>query len=333
MTRKTAVQNRFIQGLDRMTWGLLDLRDRLVARGWWPTSSVIAGDGAGARWAIRGTRIQPLGSSGKVRAAIVGAERSLWGQFTLPALARAALPAAVSEALYSQSPLPPDHMLCAWRAEPAADGTWQVQWGLVPRAALVAVRHGLGLRDSAPAFLMHPRSGAWAVRDAAFMRQQRRQVWWDAAALFALGVAVAGAATLAGVPAALQRQGVVGAMRLLQTLDPQAAPIRQQLDELRARARTVEDIRAGHDAAVPAASVIEALSIALPDDTVLDRIDINGRDMRISGLTPNATELLSRLAAHESFADAKAPNAAVRDPASNKERFTFELRWKGAHTS
>lgn len=333
MTGKTAVQNRLAQGLDRIAWGLSDLRDRLVAHGWWPASRTVAGDGAGARWAIRGTRAYPLASNGKVRAAVIAADRCLWGQLTLPAMARGALPSAVNEALYSLSPLPPDQMLCAWRAEPAADGTWRVQWGLAPRDALGALRQSLGVGDSAPTFLLHPQSGAWAVRDAAFARQRRRQAWWDAAALLALGVAVASAAVLAGMPAALQRQGVVGAMQQLQTLDPQAAPIRQQLDALRTQARIVEDIRAGHDAAVPAASIIEALAAALPDDTVLDRIDINGRDIRIGGLTPNATDLLSRVAGHGAFADAKAPNAAVRDPGSNKERFTFELRWKGGSAS
>lgn len=331
--KKTAAQNRLAQGLDRIAWGLLDLRDHLVARGWWPACRIVAGDGAGARWVVRGTRAHSLESTGKVGAAAVAGDRCLWGQLTLPAMARGALPSAVNEALYSQSPLPPDQMLCAWRAEPAADGAWRVQWALVPRDAVVALRQTLRLGESAPTYLLHPHHGAWAVRDAAFARQRRRQAWWDAAALLALGMVVASAAALAGMPAALQRQGVVGAMQQLQTLEPQAAPIRQQLDVLRSQARIVEDIRAGHDAAVPAASIIEALAAALPDDTVLDRIDILGRDIRISGLTPNATDLLSRVAGHGAFADAKAPNAAVRDPGSNKERFTFELRWKGGGVS
>ena len=333
MTRKTAVQNRFTQGADRIAWGLLDLRDRGIAHGWWPARGTVAVDASGTRWAIRGERAAPLPGAGAARAAAVGADRCLWGQLTLPAMARRALPAAVDEALVSQSPLPPDHMLRAWRAEPTADGGWRVDWGLAPRDHLAALRQAQGLGEVAPAFLLRPDGAAWMVRDVAFSRWQRHQRWWDTAGLLAIGLVVASAAALALMPAALQRQGVVGAMQQLQTLEPQAAPIRQQLDALRAQARIVEDIRAGHDAAVPAASIIEALAATLPDDTVLDRIDINGRDIRIAGLTPNATDLLSRVAGNAVFSDAKAPNAAVRDPASNKERFTFELRWKGESAS
>ncbi|TSE28762.1 hypothetical protein Tther_01888 [Tepidimonas thermarum] len=331
MTRKTAATSRISPLIDAMIWGLGDLRDRLVAHGWWPATRTVAVDADGRHWAIRGGRASALARARTARAVVVS-QRCLWGQVTLPRMPRHAVPAAMTEALHGHSPLPLDHVLYAWRAEPAADG-WRAVWGIVPRSVVADVQRSHAIAEGAPTYLMREDGSASLVRDAAGRRWRRRQAWWDVAGLAALGAALASASLLALMPAALQRQGVVAAMQQLQTLDPQAAPIRQQLDALRTQARVVEDIRAGHDAGVPAASIIEALSAALPDDTVLDRIDINGRDIRISGLTPNATDLLSRVAGYGAFADAKAPNAAVRDPASNKERFTFELRWKGGGAS
>jgi len=333
MTRKTALQYRFTQSVDRIAWGLSDLRDRLVGRGWWPSSATVAVDVSGARWTIRGRRATARARARKVRAVAIAADQCLWGELTLPAMPRRGLQSAVAEALHSQSPLPLDRTLHAWYAQPTTDGGWRVQWGLAPRDAMEAVRQGQVVQERAPTYLLGPDATAWMVRDAAFRRWQRRQAGWDAAALGALGLAVAAAAALALMPAALQRQGVVGAMQQLQTLEPQAAPIRQQLDALRVQARVLEDVRAGHEAAVPAAAIIDALAATLPDNTVLYRLDINGRDIRLSGLAPNATDLLSRIASHAAFADAKAPSAAVRDPGSNKEHFTFELRWKGESSS
>lgn len=333
MTRQTPVQNRLTRSVDRIAWGLLDLRDRCIARGWWPARRLVAVDASGGRWAIRGTRAVTRSGSGAARAAAVQAPHCVWGQSHLPTMARRALPAAVLEVLTSHAPLPLERMVCAWHAQPTADGGWCVDWGLVPRTRLDALRQTYGLAEDAPVFLLRPDGTAWIARDAAYARWQRRQRWWDAAGILAVGLVVVSAAAVALMPAVLQRQGVVGAMQQLQTLEPQATPIRQQLDALRAQAQVVEEIRSGHASAVPAATIVDALAAALPDDTVLDRIDISGRDIRITGLTPNATDLLSRVAGNALFSDAKAPHAAVRDGATNKERFTFELRWKGQGAS
>ena len=76
------------------------------------------------------------------------------------------------------------------------------------------------------------------------------------------------------------------------------------------------------------ASLVDRLSAALPDDAWLDRIEVNGREIRITGLTGNANELLAQLGRQPGLADARATGANVRDNTLNKERFTFEMRWR-----
>jgi len=333
VTRPMAISHRIRQAADRLAWGLLDWRDRLITHGWWPARRVVAIDSQGGCWAIRGQRALPLARARTARAILLRADQCLWGRLDLPAMPRRDVPHAVQEALWSQAPLPLPQMACAWSVQPSADGGWQVPWGLAPLDTLTAVRRARQVPDRSPAYLLRADGHACMVRDEAWMRQQRLRPWWDALGLLALAVVAASTAVLALVPAALQRQGVVGAMQQLRALEPRAAPVRQQLDALRQQATLLQSLRDGHSAAVPVAAILDTLAAALPDDTVLDRVDISGRDIRITGLTPNATALLSRLAGNGALSDLRAPTAAVRDGTSNKERFTFELRWKGGNAS
>ena len=75
--------------------------------------------------------------------------------------------------------------------------------------------------------------------------------------------------------------------------------------------------------------VVEALSAQLPDDTSLDRLEISASDIRISGITGDVADLTAQLARHAEFADVRSNGASVRDTTTNKERFTFDMRWRG----
>ncbi|MBS0506420.1 MAG: PilN domain-containing protein, partial [Proteobacteria bacterium] len=77
----------------------------------------------------------------------------------------------------------------------------------------------------------------------------------------------------------------------------------------------------------PLAAVIDGLSSQLPDDASLDRIEISGSHIRISGVANNAAELITQLARLPSFIDVRANGPSVRDTSVNKERFTIDLRW------
>lgn len=112
-------------------------------------------------------------------------------------------------------------------------------------------------------------------------------------------------------------------------LEPKAAPLRQQLDELRQQSLLADELRQSIGTDLPLASVVDRLSETLPDDAWLDRIEINGSEIRIMGLTGNATELIAHLGRQPALAEARATVASVRDNTLNKERFTFEMRWRG----
>ncbi|MFN7856336.1 MAG: PilN domain-containing protein [Acidovorax sp.] len=313
--------------LDRLRWGLGELRRVLAERGFWPANSWVVMAADGQRWSVTGERLRKQAGKRKAAGVLVPESDCLWGTVELPAMPASALGGAVQEALWRVSPLPPDQILAAWRAEPAPGDGWVIQWGMCRRNASEQLLARHGLRDGAAVFL--PRQGrALAVRGQVWQSAVKRQRWMDAAAVTLLALVLIALSLPALMPLVLKRQAVVRAVQHVNVLVPQAAPLRQSMDELRRQADIAQDLRKNIALDLPLASVVDGLSAALPADTWLDRIEISGNEIRITGLTSNATDLIAHLGRQPGFADVRATAANVRDGSLNKERFAFEMRWR-----
>ena len=327
MTDKGQLQRSMHLWWDRTAWGFGDLRRLLVERGAWPAPRLALADAQGGNWTLVGTRLHPLASTGKAAGLLVPEADCLWGSLQLPAMPRAALGQAVQEAMWRVSPLPVQDVMTAWQATPQADGRWAVDWGICRASAGQDAGVHPALPDNAPVYLQ--RSGrAHPVHGPGQQLMRRRQRWIDGLASAALLLILAAIATPALMPLVLKREAVVRALQHVSNIEPQAAPLRTQLDELRARAAVADSLRKGLETSLPLAAVIEGLSAQLPDDASLDRIEVNGSDIRIAGVANNAAELITQLARLPSFADVRASGPSVRDTAAIKERFTIDLRWR-----
>ncbi|MBV7540253.1 PilN domain-containing protein [Acidovorax sp. sic0104] len=327
MTGRGQLSSRVQAALDRLAWGVGDLKRVLIERGAWPAGTSVAVSTDGGRWAVTGGRLRKKTGGGKAVSLLVSESECLSGTVQFPPMLRKALNGAVEEALWRVSPLPPDQIVAAWRAEPDAAGGWTVQWSMCRRSARDQLLAQHGLREDAAVFLVR-QGRALAVRNPAWQRQASRQRWMDGAGVLLLVVTLAALSLPALMPLVLKRQAVVRAVEHVNVLVPQAAPLREKMDELRRQASIAEDLRKNIASDLPLASVIDSLSAALPADTWLDRVEINGHEIRITGLTSNATELIAHMGRQPGLADIRATGANVRDGALNKERFTFEMRWK-----
>ena len=312
---------------DRLVWGLGQIRRALVERGFWPAYEVTVVTPTGASASILETRLVPRNSKGVADGLVVSEANCLRGELNLPNLRRVELGTAIQEALWRLSPIPPDQIVYAWDAAPDAHTGWQVQWLMCRRGLQLDMLAQHGLADNAPVYLSH--SGrVYAVRGAAWDAQRKRQRRRNGLAGAALLFVLAALLTLPLMPLVFKRQAVAMALQHVQELEIQAAPLRQKLDELRSQAKVGEDVSKSIKADIPLASLMDRLSAALPDDAWLDRVEVNGREVRVTGLTSNANELLAQLARQPGLADARATGANVRDGTLNKERFTFEMRWR-----
>lgn len=313
--------------LDRLAWGFGDLKRVLMECGAWPARSSVAVASDGERWTVTGSRLRKQAGGRKAASLLMSETECLWGSLQLPSMPRKALGGAVEESLWRVSPLPPDQIVAAWNAQPHAQGGWVVQWGMCRRDVRDQRLSQHGLSEEAPVFLAR-QGRAHAVRGKAWQRQCSRQRWADGAGIGLLLLLLVALALPALMPLVLKRQAVARAVEHVNMLVPKAAPLRQKMDELRRQADIADELRKNIGADLPLASVIEGISAALPGDTWLDRIEINGSEIRITGLTSNASELMAHLGRQTTLADVRATAANVREGQLNKERFTFEMRWR-----
>jgi|GEM_PF-533461 len=313
---------------DRLRWGLDDLRRVLVARGLWLAPAITVTDANGRLWRVDGGRTRPQ-DSGVATGVLIETTACLWGTLSLPQMPLRATDGAVHEALWRVSPLPLEQVLCAWTLRPASAGLdgWHADWGLCPEPNVQAALQRAGLGADAPVFLARADGRVLAARGAARQQSMRRQRRSDVFALIVLALAVLSLGIPALMPLALKRQTVIHAMQHQAAVTQQAAPLRDKLDALRQNADTMAQLREEAAGSVPLASVVERLAAALPDDTWLNRLEVSNRQIRLTGFTGNATNLISRLSKEAEFADVHTTAPTVRDESEAKDRFSFEMRW------
>lgn len=73
-------------------------------------------------------------------------------------------------------------------------------------------------------------------------------------------------------------------------------------------------------------ALIDEVTRQLPDDAVLNRLEITAGTVRLAGQADNASQLLQQLGANPAFREVKAPSGIVRAPAGSREGFTIEFR-------
>lgn len=74
-----------------------------------------------------------------------------------------------------------------------------------------------------------------------------------------------------------------------------------------------------------ALDVMGLLTRALPDDSSLSNLQIQGSKIRLTGQTSNSPDLMQKLSANPGVRDVKAPSAMTRSLGTNKESFLIEL--------
>lgn len=333
-TRSSDLTQQARAAWDRLRWGLGALRLALLARGLWLAPTTLVVDTDGKHWQVNGAHMRPR-RGGRASGVLMGTRACLWGTLDLPQMPRRSLDGAVHEALWRVSPLPLEQVLCAWTVRPASPGLtgWQADWGLCPEAAVQEARQQAGLDAAAPVFLARADGRTLAARGAAQQQLARRQRRSDALTLVLLAALALALAVPAVMPLALKRDTVIQALQHQAAVAQQAAPLQDKLDQLRQKTDILDQLHAQANTNIPLASVVDQLAAALPDDTWLNRLEVASGQIRLNGLTSNATGLISRLSRDSAFADVHATAPTVRDDSEAKDRFAFEMRWRGPDTT
>ena len=328
MTGWKALRSRADLVADQLVWGFKDLWRMFAEKGLLPSVRHACVASSGDCFSVTGENLLPEKTTSNPQSLVILEVDCLWGESRLPAMSRVALESAVAELLWRESPVPLEQMVAAWRLQPSTDGFWTVEWVICRRALQASLMQKFSLPQHSLTFLARG-TKAILVQDQAASRSGKKQRLFNLLGVTLICLTALSLCLLALTPIAIKRQGAVQATETLGALDASAAPLRQKLDLLRQQTKVAAELKRSMDTAVPSAVVVEALSGALPDDTWLDRIDINESEIRIGGVAANANDLITYLGRSGLFSDVKATAPNVRDASLNKERFSFEMKWRG----
>lgn len=247
----------------------------------------------------------------------------------LPQLTEAELRQAIELDVRAASPFPEEDL--AWGYEVVErNGRLRVETVLTSRPLieqrLAAVRPRLGLAvpevwAGGDRPIVIPGYGE-AARTA---RARRRRLM-----LFGqLFLAALLLAALAITPTLQLRAQALEATRRTDELSRTVMPQAKMREEL---ARLGEQVQLLSKAGEPRRDVVallDQLTRLLPDDVVVNRLEISGSTVKIIGQADNAAQLLQTLGADPAFRDVRAPSGIARAPAGSKEGFTIEFRVAG----
>jgi len=146
-------------------------------------------------------------------------------------------------------------------------------------------------------------------------------------ALFGLLVVTALLLTALAVTPTLQlRERTLEAARKSGELAPTVAPQVKMRDEVARLGEQIAVLRKASEQRQDVVALIDQVTRQLPDDAVLNRLEISGGTVRISGQADNAAQLLQTLGSNPAFREVRAPAGITRAIAGSKEGFTIEFR-------
>jgi general secretion pathway protein L len=133
-------------------------------------------------------------------------------------------------------------------------------------------------------------------------------------------------AALAITPTMQLRERALDATSRNDELSRTVRPQSQMRDELVKVGDQVRLLAKAMEQRADVVALLDQVTRQLPDDAVLNRLEIAGGTVRISGQADNAAQLLQTLGANPAFRDVRAPAGIARAPAGGKEGFTIEFR-------
>lgn len=310
-------------------WRLLQRVPPLVWLAPLPAVRVLQADGSETLWL--GDRRQESNARQREAAPFVAVEvpreDHLELPISLPPMPAADRQDALAMELRMASPFEAADLAWGWREAP--------QGAAAPLTAVLASRKAVQARLTHVADKLDPRRApeVWAFAasgqpvvlqgfgEAARQRQAARgrwQVW------VLLLLALLLAAAVAVTPTVQLKLRAMQAVRAMAALEQQLGPVlaeREALVKAQGQRDALRELMAER---VEPVAVLDLVTQAVPDDTWVQRLQLQGSKLTLSGPTPNTAALMNRFSGLPQVRDVRAPVAATRAQ-SGRENFTIEL--------
>lgn len=252
---------------------------------------------------------------------------------TLPQLQAAQVQAALSLEIQSLSPFTPGDAVWAHHVSQQNNSGIQAQVIISSKKLIaqhIAVAHpqltssnsevwvSLGdVLNAEAGFVALPGFGG-AGRD-----QQNTSWRWVSGLLMALALALG--AAIAVTPTVRLHLKSIQASQALTAVSKKASPVIEQRESLLRVTEQVASLNKLVDKPVAPLQTLTLITQALPDDTSLLSLQIQGLKVTITGQTANAASLMKQLGSTTGLRDVKAPVPATKPLGAPREQFTIEF--------
>ena len=132
-------------------------------------------------------------------------------------------------------------------------------------------------------------------------------------------------AVIALTPTAQLRLRAIEAVNAYTAVHHRIQPLAYQREALVKATERLAVVKEAMSSAIDPLRIIDLLTQALPDDTSLQSLQIQGLKVSMAGLTTNAAALMQHLSTQPGIRDVKAPTAATRRQGAAQENFTVEF--------
>ena len=251
---------------------------------------------------------------------------------TLPSLTPAATAQAIALEAATHSPFPPNELVWGARCTPAAQrrGSQDVEIVLASRGLIqqhFAAQPGAAALETSEAWCLSERADEpIALAGFAEPRRQRAQRRGCNINLALMVSALALLGAIAVTPSLQLRARALVAMQDYQRLARLAAPALAQRESLVRSQDQLAELQTILGEQVGPLQIMDLLTRALPDDSSLLTLQVQGLKITLTGQTANSAALLERLGKEPGLREVRAPTAATRPPGATKDTFTIEAQ-------
>lgn len=242
----------------------------------------------------------------------------------LPPMPEADREDAIALAVRAASPFDPAELVWGWR--PAPDGA----------VALLSTRRAVQVRIAAAADLAGRRGPpeAWALDRSGqpvvlqgfgeSTRRRRGARGRRLGMLLLVGALLLMVAVLL-TPTLQLRLRALQAQQAYDAAQQRLAPVLAQREALVQAQAQQSALREQMQARVEPLAVLDLLTQAVPDDSFVQRLQLQGDKLTITGQTPNTAALMNSLSAQPLLRDVRSPAASTRGMTAGRENFTIEM--------
>jgi general secretion pathway protein L len=293
-----------------------------------PPVCVLHADGRESLWADGAPRKASAADCAAARfvAVELSADETLECPVPLPPMASSDRQDALALAVRMASPFEAHELVWGWRdAEGQGPATAMLASRRAVQARLDAAAGRVGRRGAPEVWAFDGRGRPVVLQGHGELARQRRRAHgrWLGWALL-ISAALLAAAVLV-TPTVQLKLRAMQAVRAYAEVERQLAPVlaqREAVVKAQAQQAALRDLMAER---VEPLAVLDLLTQAVPDDSHLQRLQLQGTKATLIGQTPNTAALMNTLSGQPLVRDVRSPNPSTRSMTAGRENFAIEL--------